>query len=98
MMANLGEKYLGNSTMVNLLQRARFGAMLREIALEVRIASALRPPLPFATAESESARTASKLDQLGEAANRSRELEVERDVLNCAEQRLAVEIFNFTVG
>lgn len=97
-MGNFIEIFSGNSTIANLLQRARFGAMLREFVLEVRIPSALRPSLPFATAESKSARTAPKLDQLGEAANRSRELEVERDVLNCAEQRLAVEIFNFTVG
>ena len=54
--------------MANLLQRARFSTMLRGFVLEVRIASALRPSLPFATAESELARTAPKLDQLGEAA------------------------------
>ena len=54
--------------MANLSQRARFGAMLREFVLEVRIVSAFRLSLPFATAESKSARTAPKLDQLGEAA------------------------------
>lgn len=68
MIAILSRKFSGNSTMANLPQRARFGAMLREFVLEVRIASVFRPSLPFDTAESKSARTVPKPDQLGEAA------------------------------